>query len=78
VFRGKFVAGLKSAFRQQKLLFPGSLKPFAGQKAFPAFLRTLFRKDWVVYAKRPFGGRNMSFTIWPATRTASPFPTTGS
>jgi predicted Zn-ribbon and HTH transcriptional regulator len=56
VFRGKFVAGLKSAFRQQKLLLPGRLKPFAGQKAFHAFLRTLFRKDWVVYAKRPFGG----------------------
>jgi hypothetical protein len=23
---------------------------------FHAFLRTLFREDWVVYAKRPFGG----------------------
>ena len=26
------------------------------EKAFAAFLRTLFREDWVVYAKRPFGG----------------------
>jgi hypothetical protein len=26
------------------------------EKAFSAFLRTLFREDWVVYAKRPFGG----------------------
>ncbi len=56
VFRGKFVAGLKLAFRQRKLLFPGSLKPLAVEKAFHAFLRPLFRKDWVVYAKRPFGG----------------------
>lgn len=56
VFRGKFVAGLKLAFRQRKLLFPGSLKPLAGEKAFHAFLRPLFRQDWVVYAKRPFGG----------------------
>lgn len=56
VFRGKFVAGLKLAFRQRKLLFPGSLKPLAAEKAFHAFLRPLFRQDWVVYAKRPFGG----------------------
>ena len=28
----------------------------AERKAFHAFLRPLFRKDWVVYAKRPFGG----------------------
>ena len=26
------------------------------EKAFAAFLRTLFREDWVVYAKPPFGG----------------------
>jgi hypothetical protein len=28
----------------------------AKEKAFAAFLRTLFREDWVVYAKPPFGG----------------------
>ena len=56
VFRGKFVAGLKQAFGDGKLLFPGSLQGLGEQKAFPAFLRPLFRQDWVVYAKRPFGG----------------------
>jgi hypothetical protein len=56
VFRGKFVAGLKGTFRQGKLVFPGSLQPLAKKKAFHAFLRPLFRQDWVVYAKRPFGG----------------------
>ena len=56
VFRGKFVAGLKRAFRKGKLLFPGSLKALEGEKAFGAFLRKLFRQDWVVYAKPPFGG----------------------
>jgi hypothetical protein len=56
VFRGKFVAGLKRAFRQGELAFPGSLQPLAREKAFHAFLRPLFRQDWVVYAKRPFGG----------------------
>lgn len=56
VFRGKFIAGLKRAFRDGKLSFPGSLRPLADEKAFPSFLRSLFRHDWVVYAKRPFGG----------------------
>ena len=56
VFRGKFVAGLQRAFRQGDLLFPGSLHPLADEKAFRCFLRSLFRNDWVVYAKRPFGG----------------------
>ena len=56
VFRGKFTAGLKRAFKQKKLRFPGSMKPLANKKAFDAFLRPLFRHDWVVYAKRPFGG----------------------
>jgi hypothetical protein len=56
VFRGKFVAGLKRAFREGRLVFPGSLKKLGDQKAFHAFLRPLFRQDWIVYAKRPFGG----------------------
>jgi hypothetical protein len=34
----------------------GTCVPLANEKAFHAFLRTLVREDWVVYAKRPFGG----------------------
>ena len=56
VFRGKFVAGLKRTFGDGKLSFPGSLHHLAEEKAFRSFLRSLFRHDWVVYAKRPFGG----------------------
>jgi len=55
VFRGKFVAGLRRAFRQKKLAFHGSCLPLSNQKTFDAFLRTLFREEWVVYAKPPFG-----------------------
>src|SRR5215510_7035545 len=56
VFRGKFVAGLKQAFQSGRLSFPGNLAALAQPKTFAAWLRSLFRKDWVVYAKRPFGG----------------------
>jgi putative transposase/transposase-like zinc-binding protein len=56
VFRGKFRAGLKRAFRQKQLTFPGTLAPLAKERAFRSFLRSLVRQHWVVYAKRPFGG----------------------
>jgi len=56
VFRGKFVAALKRRFQQRQLIFPGSLRPLQNEKAFRAFLRPLFRQNWVVYAKPPFGG----------------------
>jgi Putative transposase len=56
VFRGKFVAGLKRRFQQRQLTFAGTLQPLANEKAFRSFLRPLFRQNWVVYAKPPFGG----------------------
>lgn len=56
MFRGKFVAGLKRAFCNGDLCLPGALKPLAQDKVLRSFLRTLFRQDWVVYAKPPFGG----------------------
>ena len=56
VFRGKFIAGLRRAYALGTLAFPGDLQPLAADQAFRAFLRPLFRKDWVVYAKPPFGG----------------------
>ncbi len=56
VFRGKFVDALRLAFAQGQLGFHGQLKLLASPKAFSAFLRPLFRRDWVVYCKPPFGG----------------------
>jgi hypothetical protein len=56
VFRGKFVAALRQAFRDHQLVFHGNLTPLAQPRTFTAWLRPLFRKDWVVYSKPPFGG----------------------
>ena len=56
VFRGKFHEALKRAFHDGQLNFHGDLKLLARPKTFAAWLRPLFRKDWVVYSKRPFGG----------------------
>jgi len=56
VFRGKFVTALREAFRDQQLVFHGNLTLLAQPRTFAAWLRPLFRKDWVVYSKPPFGG----------------------
>jgi Putative transposase/Transposase zinc-binding domain len=56
VFRGKFVAGLKQAFQNGRLQFNGKLASLAQSRTCAAWLRLLFRKDWVVYAKPPLGG----------------------
>src|SRR6202162_4380016 len=56
VFRGKFVAGLRNAFHRGELQFHASLLALAQPHAFSAWLRVLFRHDWVVYSKPPFGG----------------------
>src|SRR3974390_1285937 len=56
VFRGKFLAGLKSTFQRGQLHLAGELAPLTHPKFFAAWLRPLFRKDWIVYCKPPFGG----------------------
>src|SRR6266851_325752 len=56
VFRGKFVAGLKSAFQHGQLHLSADLALLAQPKVFAAWLRPLFRRDWIVYSKPPFGG----------------------
>jgi hypothetical protein len=56
VFRGKLVAALKQAFQNGQLNFQGDLKLLAQPKIFAAWLRPLYRQDWVVYLKPPFGG----------------------
>src|ERR1700726_1861864 len=56
IFRGKFGDALEQAFQNGQLRFKGDLKLLAQPKIFAAWLRPLYRKDWVVYLKRPFGG----------------------
>jgi hypothetical protein len=48
--------GLGELFEQNRLQFHGSLQELASPRAFSRFLSELGRKDWVVYAKPPFGG----------------------
>jgi hypothetical protein len=56
LFRAKFVAALGNLYRRGQLQCHGSLKALREPRAFRQFLRTLYQEDWVVYAKKPFGG----------------------
>ncbi len=53
VFRGKFVAGLRAAIDAGQLSLPPAL---AEPERRAAWYASLYAKQWVVYAKRPFGG----------------------
>jgi ribosomal protein L37AE/L43A len=54
VFRGKFLAGLRTAFRRGRLRFPGRLAALARPKRFHRLLAESVRTEWVVYAKAPW------------------------
>jgi hypothetical protein len=56
VFKGKYLAGLRRAYQRGELRLAGSTAELAGPAAFEGFLQALSAKDWVVYAKEPFGG----------------------
>jgi hypothetical protein len=56
VFRGKFLAGLRAAFRRGRLRFPGRLAALARPERFRRLLGEAARTDWVVYSRPPFGG----------------------
>ena len=55
VFRGKFLSGLRSAFKRGRPRFPGELAPLSRSDRFNALLSEVVRTEWVVYAQAPFG-----------------------
>jgi hypothetical protein len=56
VYRGKFLAGLRALQAAGALTFHGTHAGLAEPSAFAAWLRQQYGSDWVVYAKKPFGG----------------------
>lgn len=56
LFRGKFMDGLARAHKAGNLHFAGTSAHLVDPAAFAAMRRQLYRSEWVVFAKRPFGG----------------------
>jgi len=60
--RGKFLDGLKKAFKQGTLAFCGNIADWRNPAVFKRWVRKLGRTKWVVYAKAPFGGPRHVFS----------------
>lgn len=56
LFRGKFLALLDEARRHGRIAFEGQHQALAEPAALRLWLNHLHQKEWVVYAKPPFGG----------------------
>src|SRR6202049_3048611 len=56
LFRRLFLEKLMAAHEAGALKFFGTHAPLTARKAFATFLARLRKIEWVVYAKRPFGG----------------------
>jgi hypothetical protein len=55
LFRGKFLAALKTMYQAGQLTLTGSVAPLNDPHAFQQLLEALYDRSWLVYAKRPFG-----------------------
>jgi hypothetical protein len=55
LFRRLFLERLQAAYRAGRLRFSGTLEGFGDAHAFAAAIRRLSRKNWIIYAKPPFG-----------------------
>ena len=56
LFRRLFLEWMEQAFENGQLKFFSSLQELEDRKVFLRYLAPLRKKDWVVYAKKPFAG----------------------
>ena len=56
LFRRLFIQALSAAHAARRLNFFGDHADLADTQSFAAFLAPLRKAEWIVYAKRPFGG----------------------
>ena len=60
-FRGKLLCGLKALHIGGALQFDAACSELGNPVVFQSMVNRLFAVDWVVYAKRPFGGPEQVF-----------------
>ena len=54
VFRGKFMDSLAKAYYESKLELKGDCKELLNEACFMNLKDSMYKKDWVVYCKKPF------------------------
>jgi hypothetical protein len=77
LFRRLFMEKLMASHATGRLHFFGDHAPLADVRAFAAYLAPLRKTEWVVYAKRPFGGPEVVLAYLSRYTHASPSPTAG-
>jgi hypothetical protein len=55
-FRGKFLYYVNELYLKNKLKFPSNISELSSRDVFSQFKDSLYRKEWIVYSKPPFGG----------------------
>lgn len=61
LFRGKFLSALSMYRRNDNLVFEGDAEPLSQTRPWQQLMDDLYKKNWVVYAKPPFGGPEAVF-----------------
>ena len=56
LFRGKFLAAIKEAFKKGELSCIGKISYITDLKKLNDYLRPVYQKEWIVYCKAPFSG----------------------
>lgn len=55
-FRGKFLYYVNELYLKNKLKFPSNISELGSRDVFSQFKDSLYKKEWIVYSKPPFGG----------------------
>tara|TARA_R110000782_G_scaffold159382_5_gene251559 strand:- start:209 stop:1090 length:882 start_codon:yes stop_codon:yes gene_type:complete len=61
LFRRLYLEKLAQAYQQHSLMFFGNDEPLEDEELFAKWLTPLRKKEWIVYAKRPFAGPKAVF-----------------
>ena len=56
LFRGKYMAELKTLWEEEKLQFHGSSEKYRNHYAFKELLNICYEKDWIPHCKKTFNG----------------------
>ena len=55
-FRKRYIRGLKKAYLNKELIFPGNTAGFGEKQNFERLIKHLSKVKWIAYAKSPFAG----------------------
>ncbi len=55
LFKGKFLAYLRAAYKKDRLVFPGQIAPWEAAARFHTLLAGLHQKEWIAHCEPPFG-----------------------